>query len=52
MVHGRLESKHWRGTEFGMPTNSDLIRRIVAIARECGREIATPAEAWKILNPT
>ena len=38
-------------TEFGMPTNADLIRRIVAIARECGREIATPAEAWKILNP-
>ena len=37
--------------ELGMPTNADLIRRIVAIARECGREIATPAEAWQTLHP-
>ena len=26
--------------ELGMPTNADLIRRIVSIAKECGREIA------------
>lgn len=37
--------------EMGEPTNADVIRRIVGIARECGREIATPAEAWQILNP-
>ena len=37
--------------ELGMPTNADLIRRVVAIARECGREVATPAEAWHMLNP-
>jgi 3-keto-5-aminohexanoate cleavage enzyme len=37
--------------ELGMPTNADLIRRIVSIAHECGREVATPAEAWQLLNP-
>ena len=38
-------------SELGMPTNADLIRRVVAIAKECGREIATPEEAWGILHP-
>jgi len=38
-------------SELGMPTNAELIRRVVAIAHECGREVATPAEAWQILNP-
>jgi len=37
--------------ELGMPTNAELIRRVVAIAHECGREVATPGEAWQILNP-
>ena len=37
--------------ELGTPTNADLIRRVVSIARECGRDIATPAQAWDILNP-
>ncbi len=37
--------------EWGSPTNADLIRRVVAIARDCGREIATPAQAWEMLNP-
>jgi uncharacterized protein (DUF849 family) len=37
--------------EYGMPTNAELIRRVVDIAKACGREVATPAEAWKILNP-
>ena len=40
-----------RLNELGMPTNADLIRRIVSIAKECGREVATPAEAWQLLNP-
>lgn len=39
-------------SELGMPTNAELIRRVVAIAHECGREVATPAEAWQILNPS
>ncbi len=38
-------------SELGAPTNADLIRRVVAIALECGREIATPAQAWQMLNP-
>lgn len=38
-------------SEWGTPTNAELIRRVVAIARECGREIATPQEAWQMLNP-
>lgn len=37
--------------ELGMPTNADLMRRVVAIAKECRREIATPVEAWEILHP-
>ncbi len=37
--------------ELGHPTNAELIRKVVAIARDCGREVATPAEAWAILNP-
>jgi 3-keto-5-aminohexanoate cleavage enzyme len=37
--------------ELGMPTNAELIRRVVAIAHECGRAVATPAEAWEILHP-
>lgn len=37
--------------ELGMPTNAELIRRVVAIAHQCGREIATPAQAWEMLHP-
>lgn len=37
--------------ELGAPTNAELIRRVVDIARACGREVATPAEAWSLLNP-
>lgn len=36
--------------ELGQPTNADLVRRIVEIARDAGREIATPAEARAILR--
>ena len=39
-------------SEWGTPTNADLIRRVVAIAGDCGREIATPAQAWQMLNPS
>lgn len=35
--------------ELGQPTNADLVRRVVAIAHELGREVATPAEAKQIL---
>ncbi len=38
--------------ELGQPTNADLVRRIAEIARELGREVATPAEAKAILAMT
>ena len=36
--------------ELGAPTNAELVRRIVDLAKACGREIATPAEARAMLN--
>jgi uncharacterized protein (DUF849 family) len=36
--------------ELGQPTNADLIRRVVEIARELGREVATPEEAKHLLG--
>jgi uncharacterized protein (DUF849 family) len=36
--------------ELGQPTNAELVARIAAIARELGREVATPAEAKQILS--
>ena len=36
--------------ELGYPTNADLVRRIVEIAHDVGREIATPDEAKRILS--
>lgn len=36
--------------ELGQPTNADIIRRVAAIARDLGREIASPAEAKAILG--
>jgi uncharacterized protein (DUF849 family) len=38
--------------ELGQPTNADLVSEIVRIAKELGREVATPAETRKILNIT
>lgn len=36
--------------ELGLPTNADLVRRIAEIARELGREVASPEEAKRILG--
>jgi uncharacterized protein (DUF849 family) len=36
--------------EIGEPTNAELVERVVRIAREFGREVATPAEARRILG--
>jgi 3-keto-5-aminohexanoate cleavage enzyme len=36
--------------ELGTPRNADLVERIAQIAREMGREIASPSEARKILG--
>jgi len=36
--------------ELGQPTNADLVRRIVQIAQDVGREVATPDEAKLILG--
>jgi uncharacterized protein (DUF849 family) len=38
--------------ELGQPTNADIIRRIAEIARDLGREVATPDEAKQILGMT
>lgn len=36
--------------EIGMPTNAELVQRIAALARDLGREVATPEEAKAILG--
>ena len=36
--------------ELGQPTNAELVERVVAIARDVGREIATPDEAKGMLG--
>ena len=36
--------------EFGQPTNAEIVRRVAALARDLGREIATPAEAAAMLR--
>ena len=36
--------------EIGSPANEELIRKIVAMAKACGREAATPDEVKKMLN--
>jgi uncharacterized protein (DUF849 family) len=38
--------------ELGQPTNAELIARVVQIARELGREVATPDEARAMLGMT
>jgi 3-keto-5-aminohexanoate cleavage enzyme len=36
--------------ELGEPTNAELVERVVRIAREFGRDVATPQEAREILR--
>ncbi|HUN45156.1 MAG TPA: 3-keto-5-aminohexanoate cleavage protein [Stellaceae bacterium] len=36
--------------ELGAPTNGAVIRRVAALARSMGREVATPAEAREMLG--
>ncbi|MGI4939033.1 MAG: 3-keto-5-aminohexanoate cleavage protein [Janthinobacterium lividum] len=38
--------------EMGTPTNADLVRQVVEMAKSCGREIATPEEARRMLGVT
>jgi 3-keto-5-aminohexanoate cleavage enzyme len=40
----------WDYAETGPVTNAELVRRVVQIARELGREVATPAEAKAMLG--
>ena len=40
----------WDYTELGEPTNAELVARVAQIARDAGREVATPAEARAILG--
>jgi 3-keto-5-aminohexanoate cleavage enzyme len=37
-------------SELGQPTNAELVRRISVMAKELGREVATPEEARAILG--
>ncbi|MGL4324299.1 MAG: 3-keto-5-aminohexanoate cleavage protein [Beijerinckiaceae bacterium] len=37
-------------SELGQPTNAELVQRVVALARDAGRDIATPAEAKAMLG--
>jgi 3-keto-5-aminohexanoate cleavage enzyme len=37
-------------TEIGTPRNAELVERIAEMARQIGREVATPAEARRILG--
>jgi 3-keto-5-aminohexanoate cleavage enzyme len=37
-------------TEFGTPRNAELVERVALMARQVGREVATPGEARRILN--
>ena len=37
-------------SELGQPTNADIIRRVTEIARDLGREVATPGDAKRILG--
>ena len=37
-------------TELGQPTNAEIVARIAEIARELGREVASPQEAEAILG--
>jgi 3-keto-5-aminohexanoate cleavage enzyme len=36
-------------SELGQPTNAEIVRRVTEIARDLGREIATPDDAKRIL---
>ncbi|OHV22658.1 hypothetical protein BBK14_25450 [Parafrankia soli] len=36
--------------ELGVPTNAELVTRVVEMARSMGREVATPAEAREMLG--
>ena len=47
---GIEDSIYYNYPKKELTTNEKLVKRIVMIARELGREIATPAEARKILG--
>jgi uncharacterized protein (DUF849 family) len=46
--HVRVGLEDHRGTR--QPTNAELVAEVVALARECGRGVAGPAEAAAILG--
>jgi hypothetical protein len=37
-------------SEIGSPQNAELVKKVAAMARQMGREVATPAEAHKMLG--
>lgn len=40
----------WAHLEMGRPTNADVVAAVVKLAHSLGREVATPAEARRILG--
>lgn len=40
----------WAYPHLGAPTNADLVREVMAMARRAGREVATPAETRAMLG--
>jgi 3-keto-5-aminohexanoate cleavage enzyme len=47
---GLEDSLYYSYPEKSLATNKQLVERVARIARELGREIATPAEARAILG--
>lgn len=47
--HVQIGLGDYHYAELGRPTNADLIRRIVEIAKHLGREVASPEEAREML---
>jgi 3-keto-5-aminohexanoate cleavage enzyme len=48
--HIALGTGDYAYPELGTPTNPEIVRRVVALAKEHGREIATPDEAKEMLG--
>jgi uncharacterized protein (DUF849 family) len=48
--HVQLGIGDYHYGELGAPTNAALVREVVRLAEACGREVATPEEARRILG--
>jgi 3-keto-5-aminohexanoate cleavage enzyme len=48
--HVAIGTGDYHYSELGLPSNAELVRRVVALAQNAGREVATPAEARELLG--